>query len=198
MKTLFVSACVLIAALSVEAGPAPQQQGASAPAAQQNDAPQVLAPDAAPPGGKINPQKAADIQQLIEVTGMKMMMTQMVTSMEARLKPTVVAALPPGDYRDELADLFFEKFNSKMNLQQFLDMAAISYDKYFSDDDIKGLIQFYQTPLGRKSLAVMPKLTVELQSEGLQIGQQMGKESMEEVLREHPDLAKALQDASSH
>jgi hypothetical protein len=42
-------------------------------------------------GGKINLQKTADIQQLMEVTGMKTMMTQMVASKETRWKPTIVA-----------------------------------------------------------------------------------------------------------
>ena len=196
MKIFLAAACVFTVALSAQAGGGPQQPSPSAPSVAQSNATEALAPDAAPPGGKINPQKAADIQRLMEVAGMKSMMTTMMTAMEANMKPAVIAMLPPGDYREQLAELFFEKFNSKLNLQQFLDMAATSYDKYLSDGDIKGLILFYQTPLGRKTLTVLPKLNVELQTQGMQIGQQLGKESMEEVLSEHPELAKALGDAS--
>ena len=112
------------------------------------------------------------------------------------MKAAMITLLPAGDYREQLAELFVEKFNSKLDLQQFLDIAATSYDKYLSDDDIKGLTQFYQTPLGQKTLTVLPKLTAEMQAQGMQIGQQLGKESMEEVLSEHPELAKALGDAS--
>ena len=112
------------------------------------------------------------------------------------MKSAMIALLPAGDYREQLAELFVEKFNSKLNLQQFLDMATISYDKCLSDEDINGLIQFYQTPLGRKTLTVLPRLSAEMQAHGMQIGEQLGKESMQEVLAEHPELMKALQDAS--
>jgi hypothetical protein len=74
-------------------------------------------------------------------------------------------------------------------------MAVPVYDKYFSDEEIQGLAQFYGTPLGHKTLQVLPKLMSELQSQGQEWGQRVGRESMEEVLAEHPELAKALQDA---
>lgn len=194
MKTLLAAVCVFAVALGVQAG-APQQGSAAAPEAAATDGTQALAPDAAPPGGKINPQKAADIQRLMEVADMKSVLSKTMATMETNMKSAMITLLPAGDYREQLAELFVEKFNSKLNLQQFLDVVAISYDKYLSDDDIKGLTQFYQTPLGQKTLTVLPKLTAEMQTQGMQIGQQIGKESMEEVLAEHPELAKALQDA---
>ncbi|MGH9574873.1 MAG: DUF2059 domain-containing protein [Candidatus Acidiferrales bacterium] len=196
MKTVLAAVCVFAVALGVQAG-APRQQGsAEAPAVAASDATQALAPDAAPAGGKINPQKAADIQRLMEVANMKSVLSKTMTAMETTMKAAMITLLPAGDYREQLADLFVEKFNSKLNLQQFLDIAATSFDKYLSDDDIKGLTRFYLTPLGQKTLTVLPKLTAEMQAQGMQIGQQLGKESMEEVLAEHPELAKALGDAS--
>lgn len=196
MKILLAAFCVFTVALGIRANPASQRQGASAPPAAANDATQALAPDAAPPGGKVDPQKAADIQRLMEVADMKSVLSKTMTAMETNMKATMIALLPAGDYREQLADLFVEKFNSKLNLQQFLDMAVVSYDKYLSDDDIKGLTQFYRTPLGQKTLTILPKLTADMQAQGMQIGQQLGKESMQEVLAEHPELMKALQDAS--
>jgi uncharacterized protein len=145
---------------------------------------------------RTDPVKAADIQRLIEVTGMKSLMEQTMSAMESSIRPNLEGSLPPGEYRARLIDLFFQKFQTKISIQDFLDMAAAAYDKYLSDDDIKGLTQFYQTPLGQKTLTILPKLTVDLQSQGMQKGQAAGREAMVEVLAEHPDLAKALQDAS--
>jgi hypothetical protein len=136
MKSLVAAVCILLAALTLQASPQPQSD-ALAPSAPQSAESQGTAPDAAPPGGKINSAKAADIQRLLEVTGMRSIMAQMVNSMEANLKPAIVASMPPGDYREKLSDLFFEKFNSKLNVQQFIDMATVAYDKYLSDEDIK-------------------------------------------------------------
>ena len=145
---------------------------------------------------KIDPVKAADIQRLMDIMGMKDLMTQTMNQMLASIKPTMSQMLPAGDYRDTLINLFFERLQSKLKVQQFLDQAELAYDKYYSDDDIKGLIQFYQTPLGKKMLTVLPSLTVEVTNNGRQLGQDAGRDAMLEVLAEHPDLAKQLQDAS--
>lgn len=195
MKSLIVMVCILLSALSTHARPQ-QQNDAATPTTPQSAESEGTALDAAPPGGKINPAKAADIQRLLELTGMRSIMAQTVGSIEDNLKPAIVDSLPPGDYREKLSDLFFERFNSKVNVERLIDMAAAAYDKYLSDDDIKGLIQFYQTPLGQKTVIVLPKLTAELQADGMKLGQDVGQESMSEVLAEHPDLAKALRDAS--
>jgi uncharacterized protein len=141
---------------------------------------------------KIDPEKEADIRRLMDVTGAKELMKQIMDGMGKSLKPMMVSSLPPGDYRDRLVELFFEKFQSKADTQELIEMAVAGYDRYLSDEEIKGLIAFYQTPLGRKALEVMPKLTVELQSEGVKWGQELGRQSMLEVLAEHPDLAQAL------
>ena len=188
MKTFAaVAVCFFfLGALSVHA----QDQAAPSPA------PQAAAQDAAPAQNPVDPVKAADIQRLLEVVGTKSLMQQTMTAMEASIRPNLEKSLPPGEYRSKLIDLFFERFNSQLKIQDLLDMATAAYDKYLSDDDVKGLIQFYQTPLGQKTLAVLPKLTLELQTEAMQKGEQLGRHSMIEVLSEHPDLAKALQDAA--
>jgi uncharacterized protein len=191
MKTLAaVAVCLFfLGALPIHA------QDQAAP--NETQTPPAAAPSAAAPApAKIDPAKAADIQRLIEVTGMKSLMEQTMSSMEANLRPNLEGSLPPGEYRARLIDLFIQKFQSKLNIQDFLDMAAAAYDKYLSDDDIKGLTQFYQTPLGQKTLTILPKLTAELQGEGMKKGEHAGREAMAEVLAEHPDLAKAMQDAA--
>ncbi|HEX4642128.1 MAG TPA: DUF2059 domain-containing protein, partial [Candidatus Acidoferrales bacterium] len=101
---------------------------------------------------------------------------------------------PPGDYRAKLIDLFLEKFGprSQALIPKMLDLAIATYDKYLTDEDIKGLIQFYQTPTGQKTLSVLPKIVVELQTAGQKLGEQAGRETMMEVLTEHPEIVKAM------
>lgn len=73
-----------------------------------------------------------------------------------------------------------------------LDLAIVTYDRYLTDEDIKGLIAFYQTPTGQKTLSVLPKIVVELQTQGQKLGEQVGRETMMEVLSEHPEIVKAM------
>ena len=77
-----------------------------------------------------------------------------------------------------------------------LDLAVSRYDEHYSDEEIKDLIKFYESPLGQKVVTVLPKLTAELQQDGGNLGRQVGRESMIEVLSEHRDLAQAIREAS--
>lgn len=145
----------------------------------------------------IDPTKEADIRRLLDVMGTTTLIQGMMDRMVQSLKPIMANSLPPGDYRDQLIDLFFQKFRTKFETKRFLDLAVVRYDENFSDAEIKGLIQFYQTPLGQKITSTLPKLTGELQQDGEKYGQDIGRDSMVEVLQEHPELAQALQQAAA-
>lgn len=144
---------------------------------------------------KIDPAKVADIRQLMDLAGVKAIMTQMMASTGDNMKPLLVNALPAGEYRDKLVDLFLVKFKTKADLQELLDSIVLLYDKYFSAEEVKALIQYYQTPLGQKTVQVMPKLLAEAQETGRKWGEGLGRQSMIDVLSEHPELEKALEDA---
>lgn len=144
---------------------------------------------------KIDPAKEADIRRLFELTGGKQMATQVMTDMANGLKPLMTQALPPGEYREKLVDLFFVKFQSRLDTQQLVELAVPIYDKYLSHEEVRGLIEFYQTPLGQKTLKVLPTMITELQQAGRKWGEDLGRNSMQEVLAEHPDLAKQLEEA---
>lgn len=167
--------------------PAPSSSPARTPAAQTAQTTEK----------KIDPAKEADIRKLLELTGATTSMELTMQNMEKNIKPVLANSLPPGDYRDKLVTLFFEKFHSKMDLQKLLDLAVPIYDKYYSDADLKGLIQFYQTPLGQKTVKALPSLMGELTEAGQQLGQEAGRVSMLEVLAEHPELEKAMEDAQA-
>lgn len=144
---------------------------------------------------KIDPAKEADIRRLLELTGAKALAVQTMTSMEDGIKPLMSNSLPPGDYRDQLIDLFFAKFHSKADAQHLVDLAVPIYDKYLTGEEVKGLIKFYETPLGQKATGVMPKMVGEIQGESREWGEKLGREAMMEVLTEHPELEKALEAA---
>ncbi len=144
---------------------------------------------------QVEQAKEADIRRLLDLTSAGALATQTMDSMEGNIRPLMTNSFPPGEYRENLIDLFFEKFHSKRDPQQLLDLAVPIYDKYYSDDEIKQLIHLYETPMGQKMLKVMPKVLGELQAAGEKWGEGMGRQSMTEVLAEHPELEKALQAA---
>jgi len=144
---------------------------------------------------QIAPEKQALIDRIMEVAGTKAIMMQTMQAMEGNIRPLMTQALPPGDYRDKLIDLFFAKFHSKADSQKLMEMLVPVYDKYYSTEELKQLLQFYQTPIGKKSLEVMPKVLAESENAGRKWGETLGQDTMLEVLAEHPDLAKAAEAA---
>jgi hypothetical protein len=146
---------------------------------------------------KIDPAKEADIRRLLDLIGAKALVVQAMDSMSKSIKPLLTSSLPPGEYREKLVDLFFARFSAKADGQHMLDLAVPVYDRNFSHQEIRSLIEFYQTPLGQKAIATLPKVSAEMQELGRKWGEDLGKQCMVEVLSEHPELADALNSAQS-
>ena len=172
------------------AGQTPKQTGA--PKASQGS---NAAGGAAKTAASSEATKRADIVELLELTGTKANIGMAMKQMEGTIKPLMERALPPGEYRERLIQLFFEKFRSKFDAQQIIDLAIPEYEKNFTDEELKTLIKFYKTPVGHKVATIVPDLTQSLMEAGKRRGEEVGRESMMEVLSEHPELRQQLEDA---
>ena len=145
---------------------------------------------------KVDPATEADIRQLMDLAGTKATVTRMMDNMEQSMRPLLLRAFPPGEYRERLVQLFFDKFHTKVNAEAVVDITIPIYAQNLTDDEVKQLIQFYHTPLGQKWISVQPKMQEELQPRARAWGEQMGREALMEVLQEHPELAEQLKDAA--
>lgn len=54
------------------------------------------------------------------------------------------------------------------------------YQKYLTIDDLKQIIAFYESPVGKKLASVTPAMT----AEGMQLGQQLGMEIATQIQKE--------------
>jgi hypothetical protein len=145
----------------------------------------------------IAPDKEALIRKFFQVQGTDKLMRETMVSMSTSIRPLLVSSLPAGEYRDKLIDLFFQKFQSKMDVNQLIGKLIPIYDKYFTSDELEQLIRFYQTPIGQKFLSVLPQTIADTQDIARKWGEGLGRDSMVEVLEEHPEMKKALEDAAA-
>ena len=129
----------------------------------------------------------------MQLTGVENLSGQMMSNMEPSMKATLTQAFPPGEYRAQLIELFLAKLRAKVSARRSWKLAVPTYDKYFSDDELHQLMAFYETPLGKKTITVMPQLMTELMTNSQQLGQQLGRDSLTEVFDEHPDLKQAME-----
>ena len=112
----------------------------------------------------------ADARLLIKVTGGDKMAIQVMNQMLASFKQAMPQV--PGEYWD--------KFMEKVDAQGIVELTAPIYVKYLTHAEIKGLVAFYQSPLGKKLVEVQPKIV----QESFAVGQQWGMKIAQQVQRE--------------
>ena len=74
--------------------------------------------------------------------------------------------------------VFWDRFIAKARASKAdLESLIINiYDKKFTTDDIRQLVAFYDTPLGKKLLSTLPSITQESMTAGQQWGARIGAE----------------------
>ena len=106
--------------------------------------------------------KQADIQKLMNLTGAANLGVQAADQMIASMRGAM-ATVP---------DKFWTEFRKEINADELVNLIIPVYDKHLTPAELKELIKFYETPVGKKMIAVMPAIT----AESMQIGQQWGME----------------------
>jgi len=94
----------------------------------------------------------------------------------------VVEALIP-EFQKMLPDVpreYWEKMKGKIRVGDFVELIIPIYDKYYTHEEIKELIRFYDTDVGKKTIQIMPQMT----QESMQAGQEWGRKIAEEIYSE--------------
>ncbi len=143
---------------------------------------------------QIDPEKEADIRRLMELSGGQKMLDNVFATMFRELGQMMQERRPPGEKRqkaEEMMIIMREKMLARMQYDELVKRMLPLYDKFFTHQDIKDLIQFYETPLGQHTLRVMPRLAEESVKVGVQWGREIIDEVMEEMAEEFPELREA-------
>ncbi|MFZ0736942.1 MAG: energy transducer TonB [Candidatus Acidiferrales bacterium] len=145
-------------------------------------------PPAPPLAPEVDPQLKADILYLMEVARTKETITTVGHQMFNSLRPAIVAELPSTPNREQIADAFESRFVNLLNSQDFLDRIVVVYSKYLSDDDIKALIQFYQSSTGQHFITAMPQISSEMFTTGTEFGEGAISGIWVQICEQYPEL----------
>jgi hypothetical protein len=111
------------------------------------------------------------ILKMIEISG------------SARLGEQVAKSLI-GSFRNiysNVPDEFWDSFSKEIKADDLRDLVIPIYDKYYSEDDIDHLIEFYSSPTGQKMIQVAPMILQESMSVGQAWGEKIGTKVVEEL-----------------
>jgi hypothetical protein len=130
----------------------------------------------------MNPEKEAVIRRVLEVTGTAELI---LTTMEAGL-PAQRASNP------SIPAVFWDRFaaRARADSRSLIDSLVPVYGRLFTTEELKELVRFYETPLGKRLIAATPELARESmmvgQRWGFVIGQEIGVQLEREGLLRPP------------
>jgi hypothetical protein len=113
--------------------------------------------------------KVKDIRRLLKATGAGELGVQAFKQVQSQFKRTF----------PQVPETFWTEFEKEVKADDLVEMVVPIYAKYLTHDDVKELIKFYESPVGRKLVKVQPKVM----GESMQAGQKWGAAIAEKVMR---------------
>ena len=110
----------------------------------------------------IDPQKEQLIRHLLDLMHLNQTMEKVMGPMMSQMSRTIEAGAPANEKVHKFSELVNQRLVAKMKTADLSPYYIPVYDKYYTPDEIKALIAFYESPVGQKSLEVQASLSLEL------------------------------------
>jgi uncharacterized protein len=119
-------------------------------------------------------EKINNIKKLLDITGSRNLSRKIITQLINSLKAEYPQAPPK----------FWDAFMAELKSDEMVDEYIPIYSKYFTNEEIEGIITFYETPLGKKTLSVIPQISQESTAIGIKYGRQAAERALEKLKAE--------------
>ncbi|MGA9882203.1 MAG: DUF2059 domain-containing protein [Candidatus Acidiferrales bacterium] len=194
---------MLMAAGLCIAGPALAQTTAAqlpqAPAARHRAAtstpPAKRATQPAPAATKIDPAKEAAIRHLMDITQTSKLGDNMAEYISGQVRRFMSQSMDAATL-PKFMDAFNQKFAASAPSNNVTDAMVPIYDQAFTKQDIDGLVQFYESPLGQHVVKVLPQVLQQSQDAAEKMDQDAALSVLRGMSTDYPELKRILPDAN--
>lgn len=149
----------------------------------------------APAATKVDPAKEAAIRHLMDITQTSKLgdnMAEYISSQVRRfMSQSMDAATLP-----KFMDAFNQKFAASAHTNNVTDAMVPIYDQAFTKQDIDGLVQFYESPLGQHVVKVLPQVLQQSQDAAEKMDQEAALNVLRGMSSDYPELKQILPGAS--
>lgn len=139
----------------------------------------------------IDPVKEADIRSLMELVGVRDLVQDGANNAIEQSREKLIATVPNNGQGQAFVNAFSASYQKKFDADQVTQQLVGIYDKHFTEDEIKGLLQFYGSPLGQKVAAEMPKIGRETQAAIRAASGKAAREALAEVKQQNPQIGQS-------
>ncbi|MGC2527202.1 MAG: DUF2059 domain-containing protein [Candidatus Acidiferrum sp.] len=136
----------------------------------------------------VDPAKEADIRSLMELIGARDQVQEAINNSSEQYRERLLATVPNNEKGQAFVNSFIESYQKKFDVDQLTGQLVGIYDKHYTDDEIKTLLQFYGSPIGQKVAAESPKINHEIQAASRAAGLKAAKEALQEVREQNPQV----------
>src|SRR5881394_3872790 len=140
---------------------------------------------------RIDRVKEADIRSLMELVGARDMVQDGANNAIEQSREKLLTTVPNNDKGQAFVNAFSVSYQKKFDADQVSEQLVGIYDKHFTEDEIKGLLQFYGSPLGQKVAAEMPKINREAQAAVRSVSGKAAREALAEVKQQNPEVGQS-------
>lgn len=190
IAALFVASPALAQSTGVPDQPVPHRPASnSAQTSPSAQAPASQSP--APTLEKVDPAKEAAIRHLMDITATSKLGENVSSYISSQVQNAMSHTMQP-DRVPKFMDTFNEKFAAGAPPSAITDAMVPIYAKSFSMEEIQGLVQFYESPLGQHVVKVLPQVLEESQTAGMQIDRKVALDVLRGMSDEYPELKRML------
>jgi len=143
----------------------------------------VLSATAAP---AIDPAKDADIRALLELVGARDQVQDSVHITAEQYREKLLATVPNNEKEKAFVNTVITSYEKNFDLDQVTEQLVAIYDKHYTDEEIKGLLQFYGSALGQKVAGEGPRISREIQEVTRAAATKAVKDALQEAKLEDP------------
>src|SRR5882762_2574403 len=142
----------------------------------------------AAPSNSMDATKETDIRSLMELVGARDMVQDGASNAIEQSREKLLATVPNNDKGQAFVNAFAASYQKKFDVDQVTAQLVGIYDKHFTEDEIKGLLQFYGSLLGQKVAAEMPKIGRETQAATRAASAKAAKDALAEMKQQNPEI----------
>jgi uncharacterized protein len=113
--------------------------------------------------------KQTQIMKMMEMVGTK----KLLDNMKVTLKQSYAQKFPDKDQH------YWDEFFDGLSSDRLVSMIVPIYDKHFTEEDIKAMIAFYESPVGKKMIEKLPLIMQESMVAGQQWAEEIGQKVQE-------------------
>jgi len=136
----------------------------------------------------IDPAKENDIRALLELVGARDQVQDSVRNSAEQYREKLLATVPNNEKGQAFVNTTINEYEKKYDFDRVNNQLVVLYDKHYSADDIKGLLQFYGSPLGQRVAAESPKIFREIQEATRSEAAKAVKDALQEAKQENPGV----------